>query len=129
MYHAVKKNVFTVSLANARSLRNKLESLRDTLNEIGADVCAVTETWFRTSDNQIKQTLEYFKHKYGYEFLRKDRSTDRRGGGIAVCFNSSRVNFVKAKIPPSKHEVFAAIGRRVGQRRKVIVLAIYVPPW
>ena len=127
-YH-VKKSVFTVSLINARSLKNKLDSLKITLDELGTDVCILTETWFKTSDNSIKQTLQDFKDINDYEFLRKDRESGKRGGGIAICFRSSRIQMSKAKIPPSKHEVFAAVGRRVGQRRKVVVLAIYIPPW
>ena len=61
--------------------------------------------------------------------MRKDRSSNKRGGGIAVYFNTSRVQFTKAKIPPTKHEVYAAIGRRMGQRRKIVILAVYIPPW
>ena len=129
MYNVVKKNVFTVSLINARSLRNKLPSLKNTMNELGSDVCVITETWFKPDDAQIKVTLDDFKYKYGYEFLRKDRAGPKRGGGLAICFNTNRINFVKAKIPPSKHEVYAAVGRRVGQRKKIVVLAVYVPPW
>ena len=61
--------------------------------------------------------------------LRKDRQSNKRGGGIAICFNTERVSFTKAKIPPSKHELYAAVGRRTGQRRKIVVFAIYIPPW
>ena len=129
MNHFTKKNVFTVTLINARSLKNKLKSLNRTMNELGSDVTVVTETWFKSNDQSINCLLEDFKNKNGYGFLRKDRQSDKRGGGLAVCFNSARVQFCKAKIPPTKHEVFATIGRRVGQRRKVVVLAIYVPPW
>ena len=35
----------------------------------------------------------------------------------------------RARLPHSKHEVVAAIGRRTGQRRKVLVLGLYIPPW
>lgn len=54
---------------------------------------------------------------------------DRRGGGVAVCYKSGMISFSKAKIPPSKHEVYAAVGRRTGQRRKVVVLVAYIPPY
>ena len=129
MGNCVKKNVFTFTLLNARSLKNKLESLKETMNELGTDVCAIVETWFKPADPSIKMLLEDFKHKNGYEFLRKDRQSMRRGGGIAICFNTNRICLCKAKIPPTKHEVYAAVGRRMGQRRKVVVLVIYVPPW
>ena len=35
----------------------------------------------------------------------------------------------RAKIPHSKHEVVAAIGRRCGQKRKILVVGVYIPPW
>ena len=47
---------------------------------------------------------------------------------MAICFKADRVSFTKAKIPPSKHEVFAAVGRRTGQRRKIVAIVVYVPP-
>ena len=129
MGYCVKKNIFTVALVNARSLKNKLTSFKCTIDEIGTDVCVVTESWFQKTDKSINSILEDFKHKTGYDFLRKDRDTGRRGGGIAICFNTSRIQLAKAKIPPSKHEVYASIGRRMGQRRKIAILAIYIPPW
>ena len=48
---------------------------------------------------------------------------------MAICFKADRVEFSKAKIPPSRHEIFAAIGRRTGQRRKIAVVVLYVPPY
>ena len=56
MKHETRKNVFTSILINARSLRNKLDSLKFTLSELGADVCLLTETWFK-EDVQINNLL------------------------------------------------------------------------
>ena len=128
MAQFTKKNVFTIALINARSLKNKLNSFNETLNELGADVAVVTESWFKSTDPSINSILEDFTNKNGYGFLRKDRQTNKRGGGLVICFNSLKIQLCKAKIPPTKHEVYAAIGRRKGQRRKIIVLAIYIPP-
>ena len=120
------KNHFTIVLINARSLTNKLSSLQTTLNELSTDVCLLTETWFT---KKINNEIEDFTAKTHLDFLRKDRTTGRRGGGIAICFDRRKISLSKAKIPPSKHEVFAAIGRRKGQRRKILFIVIYVPPW
>ena len=35
---------------------------------------------------------------------------------------------LKCHIPNSKYEVIAAIGRRTGQRKKILVIAAYIPP-
>ena len=59
--------------------------------------------------------------------LRKDR-TDRRGGGVAICYKSDSIEMNKVKIKRSKFEILAAIGRRTGQRRKILVVAAYLPP-
>lgn len=97
------------------------------MNELTTDVCILTETWFKNS-TQINKILEDFTCKNNYAFLRKDRAI-RRGGGIAICYNKNTIDMCKAKIPPTKHEVFAAVGRRMGQRRKIVALAVYIPPW
>ena len=123
-----QKNVFTIALVNARSLTNKLKSLKNNMEELGSDVCLLTETWFKNTD-KIKSELEDFKQQNGYDFIRQDRRTDRRGGGVAVCFNTERIQLVKAKLPPTKHEVMAAVGRRTGQRRKVVFIVVYIPPY
>ena len=88
----------------------------------------LTETWLKDTE-QINECIEDFNNRSGYVFLRKDRPGERRGGGIGICYKPGTVNFTKAKIPPSKHEVYAAVGRRIGQRRKVIVIVVYIPPF
>ena len=108
---------------NARSLTNKLPSFENILNELIANICLVTETWFKDSA-LINRTLEDFTNKSGYAFLRKDRGGGRHGGGICICFDPERIQLSKAKIPPTKHEVYAVIG----QRRKIALLVVYVPP-
>ena len=98
------------------------------MNELSADLCLITETWFKETD-LINNSLEDFKNRSAYCFLRRDRQGERRGGGVAVCFRPDRIQFSKAKIPPTKHEIYAAIGRRTGQRRKILVVVIYIPPF
>lgn len=120
-----QKNIFTVTLINARSLRHKLKSFKKTLSEL--DVCLITETWFKLID-QIISELDDFTNQCGYHFLRRDRQSNRRGGSVAICYNEKLIQFCKAKLPPSKHKIFAAVGRRTGQRRKIVVIVVYVPP-
>ena len=57
--NCIKKNVFTFALLNARSLKNKLESLKETMNELGIDICAIVETWFKPADLSIKMPVSY----------------------------------------------------------------------
>ena len=88
----------------------------------------MTETWF-TQTRSVTDKLDEFEHKDGIGHFRRDRVTGARGGGVAIFFDKSRIAMSRARIPHSKHEVIAAIGRRTGQRRKCLVIAAYLPPW
>ena len=123
----IKKNIFTVTLVNARSILAKLDSLNEYFNELYADVCLLTETWLKNED-RINMRLQDFEDEHGLAFLRKDRSGGRRGGGVAMCYRKSTIQLSPAKIPLSKHEIYAAIGRRQGQRREIAFLVAYVLP-
>ena len=119
--------MFCSVLINARSLEPKMKSLKKCLCECNADICLITETWLQDIE-RIKNVLEDYQQKHDWKFLRKDRVTGGSGGGIAIGFNTKKIEMSKAKIPPNKHEIYAAIGRRRGQRRKIAVLVVYIPP-
>ena len=122
-----RRNKFNICLINARSIFYKLPSLLETLNEIDVDICMLTETWLR-NDPHIERSIEDFENKYGYSFIRRDRPPCKRGGGVAICYNKDLISMARIKLPPTKNEMVGAIGRRVGQRRKVASLAVYLPP-
>ena len=105
----------------------KLDSLVECLDEMQIDVCMITETWLK-NDQKVEQELQDFSDKHGYSFIRRDRACGRRGGGVAICYAPARIQMSRIKLPPTKNEIIAAIGRRVGQRRKIAVIAVYLPP-
>ena len=119
-------NDFRISLANARSLIPKLESLYETQDELQSDVTILTETWINFNE-QIKQILQDNEDITNFALIRRDRQ-GMRGGGVAISFNKQRIQMTQARLPQSNFEVVAAVGRRTGQRRKVVVLAVYIPP-
>ena len=80
------------------------------------------------NDRETEQQLQDFSDKHGYSFIRRDRACGRRGGGVAICYEPARSQMSRIKLPPTKNEIIAAIGRRVGQRRKIAVIAVYLPP-
>ena len=57
MNEPTKKNVFTIALINARSIKPKLDSFKLTLNELGADVCLLTETWLKDTPKKINECI------------------------------------------------------------------------
>ena len=90
-------------------------------------MCAITETWLKQT-RIVQQVLDDFEHQNNYAFIRRDRQQDRRGGGVAICYNKNNISMSRIRLPPTRHEIVGARGRRVGQRRKVAVLAVYLPP-
>lgn len=77
----------------------------------------IMETWLK-NDDKINEILQDFTSISDYSFIRRDRSDGRRGGGVAICYNHKRIQMNMIKLPRTKHEVIAAIGRRRGQKRK-----------
>ena len=91
------------------------------------DVTILTETWTKNTPN-TNDVLQDYEDRTNYAIIRKD-SEDLRGGGVAISYNKNKIQMTRARLPASKFEVVAAIGRRTGQRRKVCVVAVYIPPW
>ena len=121
----INKNEMNILLINARSLRPKLYSLINTLHEIDGHIALVNETWFRPS-NELERMLEDRQNVLGYLCIRKDRSNGM-GGGVAIIYKHSEIKMQQLKID-SDYEIVAALGRRTGQRRKLIVISAYIPP-
>ena len=116
-------------MANARSLKPKLYSLVDTLDEIDCNIAVVTETWFRPSP-QLEQLLRDAEDVTGYGFIRRDRcqtGSEARGGGVAIIYKKSDLVMTPLKVR-GNHEIVAALARRTGQRRKVVTIGAYIPP-
>ena len=73
-----EKNVFNSILINARSVLPKLCSLHETLNELAADVCIITETWLEEKDSDNQELID-FQERTGYKLIRRDRFAGRGG--------------------------------------------------
>ena len=48
-------------------------------------------------------------------------------GSLSLPF-TLRLKTKRGKIPRSQHEVVTVLGRRTGQRKKVLLIAMYIPP-
>ena len=122
-------NDFNFVLANARSLRPKLYSLIDTLEEIDGHMAVITETWFKSTP-QLEQILRDAEDVTGYAFVRKDREqndNNARGGGVAVVYKKSNLETTELKVK-GNHEIVATLSRRTGQRRKIVAIGAYIAP-
>ena len=105
-------------------------SLIDTLEEIDGHIAVITETWFRES-NELSGVLKDAEDITGYGFIRRDRfestGQDTRGGGVAIVYKKSNFEMTPLKVT-GKHEIVAALGRRTGQKRKLITIGAYITP-
>ena len=125
----VSHNDLNFVLANARSLRPKLYSLVDTLEEMEGHLAVITETWFRSSP-QLEELLRDAEDTTGYGFIRKDRQEtgqESRGGGVAIVYKKSNIEMTQLKVQ-GKFEIVASLGRRTGQKRKIVTIGAYIPP-
>ena len=69
---------------NAQSLRNKTSVLHDYLCHNDIDMCAITESWFKTKDTVARAECT----PPGYTIKHHSRS-GRAGGGIALIYKST----------------------------------------
>ena len=111
---------------DAASRNAELKSHWLLLKEMCTDIGLISEIWLKDT-SKINEVLEDFTCKTGYSFRCKD-CRKRREGGIAACFNTSKITMSKAKLPQNKCEIFGAIGRRTGQRQKIAVIVTSTTP-
>ena len=79
-------------LLNARSLNNKLQDFQAMVYSKDLDIVIVTETWL-TPTVLDKEILPR-----DYDIYRRDRPTDRRGGGVLVAIKSDIQNKRRADL-------------------------------
>ncbi|MCP4486730.1 MAG: endonuclease/exonuclease/phosphatase family protein, partial [Gammaproteobacteria bacterium] len=106
---------------NARSLCNKIGSLRGLLATLEFDVVLVVETWLSGAilDSQLHACLPY-------NILRCDRPY-RRGGGVAI-FYKSELRMVHVPIDPIYSEVELCALDLVGRVNSVRLICSYLAP-
>ena len=127
-----KKNALTLINTNARSLCPKITSLVECFEEMCVDIAIVTETWFK--DGQLLTDLTSdLELGAGIGMVTRNRDpnpqTGVAHGGVAVLFKKNIGSFKKIDIPnPDSFEVLPVIGTLMGTSRKMVVLAVYMPP-
>ena len=106
---------------NARSLVNKIKELELLVKSENADIIGVTETWLNTNILDSEMSME------GYSLLRKDRSDNRRGGGVALYIRND-INFIycehliETEFPES---LFCSI---ICDKERTLIGVCYRPP-
>ena len=72
-------NIINIGLLNARSLRNKVVDITDSLTSKNISICAITETWLSATDDVVLR--EY--NEMGYDLFHQPRTTGK-GGGVGI---------------------------------------------
>ena len=116
---------------NARSLCPKIGSLNNCFEELDLSFSVVTETWL--SDGVLlDRDKDDLEHGAGLGLLHRNRPPNSRGvshGGVAIIYRKAKMSLKELDIKNlDAYEVVAAIGNVIGQSRKVLVVACYMPP-
>ena len=78
--------ILSLSLVNARSVVNKVESLQQHILERELDMCAITEMWIKSSDgkNVMKEIPPL-----GHSIYSHPRQSGRQGEGLALIYKDN----------------------------------------
>ena len=109
-----------------------MNSLIECFEELGVDIAIVTETWFKAGQ-ELEQTLSDLELGSGISSIVLNRdpnpTTGVAHGGVAVLFKKSIGNFKLMPFPnPDNFEVLPVVGSLIGTSRKMVVVAVYMPP-
>ena len=89
-------NLPTILNFNSRSINNKLDDLKQIVDDNNADIIIITETWINA--NNETNHVNIIKHNNpGYEIISEKRVRDdvSRGGGVMIMVKKSYGNSVK----------------------------------
>lgn len=120
-----------VFVTNASSLFPKIGSLVDAFGSLNLHFACITKTWY-SGGRELRDHIGEVEGRTGIRILQKSRDgrVRKRGGGVALAFNTALCNFKQRqlKIMTKEHEVMCAVGKVGKIERKVVVFVIYIPP-
>ena len=67
------------------------------------------------------------KEKKGLSLIHREQRT-KRGGGVGILFNKSKVTVRKMPLAGNIFEAVAACGKLVNDTRKSVIFSVYMPP-
>lgn len=119
--HENKVKLLTI---NARSVKNKDELIKNHLIDDNVDICVISETWLKDSDQAWTEGCEL--NKDGYKMQTANR-LNRTGGGLACVYNDKYK--VEQKIHGTKRSFEYALWHvKLTDADSLNVLGIYHPP-
>ncbi|PFX29714.1 putative RNA-directed DNA polymerase from transposon X-element [Stylophora pistillata] len=119
---SLSSNNLRFAICNARSIRNKVETIIDHAvgNDIG--ICIFTETWLNDLDSVCIADLS----RHGYLFKSFPRQSNRSGGGTGILFRDS---FDATLLDGKEHNSFEFSEWILKTtNRSIRIVAVYRPP-
>ena len=113
------RKVFTIAHLNVRSIRGKLDHLKDLLFNNPFDILGLSETWL---DQSI---LDPELHLCGYNLERKDRNS--LGGGVACYINSNLIYTRKHDLELEDLEILW-LEVKLKHSQLYLIAVVYRPP-
>ena len=116
------QSLCSINKSTDGSLVSNLKSFQDLAFVENLDIIIVTETWLNDniSNNEILST--------GYNIIRKDRSSGKRGGGVLIAL---RNNIPYNLVSPggwSRELEIAAVEIELINTKKTLICVCYRPP-
>ena len=126
-YYQAPIDHLCIACTNARSVVHKIGSLITLFDECGLHFAILTETWLNKKHTPPR-VLNDLMHGADLKLIRKDRG--RGGGGVAVCYNPTKLRLSNFPVcgGSGDYEVVCTVGNVALTKRKIAVLAVYLPP-
>ena len=119
---SLPSNNLRFAICNARSIRNKVETIID--HAVGNDIglCIFTKTWLKDLDSVCIADLS----RHGYLFKSFPRQSNRSGGGTGILFCDS---FDASLVDGKEHDSFEFSEWILKTtNRSICIVAVYRPP-
>ena len=118
----ITNNKLRISCVNVRSIKNKLDDFADHVLSQDLDICVISETWLKSSDDVTLANIAPINYS-----IRSSPQENRPGGGLAILFKKN-IDVIKIlKIPKTSFEVTE--WHLSYQQKTTVVIGIYRPPY
>ena len=114
------------SLANAQSIRNKVDDLLHHAQINDIDILVVTETWLQDA-NPADLAIISALNSNGYSFIHSPRISSTRGGGLGILYKS---NLTVNCLYTSNFTSFeSCVWSVTGSKLDLVIMGLYRPPY
>ena len=79
----------------------------------------------------LRKRMDEFDLGEGIKLITRNRKSRRNrtaGGGVAIVYDSNRIQLDEKKIRKGSSEIVCAVGRVNSMSRKIVIFVVYIPP-